>query len=59
MQYDSFCTVSDNTGKVRVWDTVNAEHITKEFQPFSGTVSDVAWSPDSQKIVVVGQGREL
>lgn len=42
-----------------MWDTVNKEHILKaEYQPFGGPIKDVAWSPDSQRIVVVGEGRE-
>ena len=49
----------DASGKVRIWDTVNLEHILKnEFQPISGEIRDIAWSPDSQRIVVVGNGRE-
>lgn len=47
----------DVTGKVRIWDTVNPEHICKnEFQPLSSTVKDIDWAPDNTKIVVVGEG---
>lgn len=70
---------ADNLGKVRIWDTVNKEHILKnEFQPISGPIKDLvsvfarcllesvimvglleqAWSPDNQRMVVVGEGRE-
>ncbi|CAG0885086.1 unnamed protein product [Cyprideis torosa] len=50
---------ADISGKIRLWDTVNPEHILKaEYQPFFGIVKDLAWSPDSQRIVVVGEGRE-
>lgn len=50
---------ADVTGKIRIWDTVNEEHILKaEYQPFVGTVKDIAWSHDSQRLVVVGEGRE-
>lgn len=49
----------DSSGKVRIWDTVNKEHILKnEFQPIAGPIKDIAWSADSQRIVVVGEGRE-
>lgn len=49
----------DASGKVRIWDTVNKEHILKnEFQPIGGPIKDIAWSADSQRIVVVGEGRE-
>ena len=51
--------LADVTGKIRIWDTVNKEHILKaEYQPFAGTIKDIAWSPDSQRIVAVGEGRE-
>lgn len=49
----------DQSGKVRIWDTVNKEHILKnEFHPIGGPIKDIAWSPDSQRMVVVGEGRE-
>lgn len=51
--------ISDQSGKVRIWDTVNKEHILKnEFHPIGGPIKDIAWSPDSQRMVVVGEGRE-
>ena len=49
----------DQSGKVRIWDTVNKEHIMKnEFHPIGGPIKDIAWSPDNQRMVVVGEGRE-
>lgn len=49
----------DAAGKVRIWDTVNREHILKaEYQPLGGCVKDIAWSGDSTKIAVCGEGRE-
>ncbi|XP_063983666.1 actin-interacting protein 1 [Diachasmimorpha longicaudata] len=49
----------DQSGKIRIWDTVNKEHILKnEFHPIGGPIKDIAWSPDSQRMVVVGEGRE-
>uniref|UniRef100_A0A8D8RJ04 Actin-interacting protein 1 n=1 Tax=Cacopsylla melanoneura TaxID=428564 RepID=A0A8D8RJ04_9HEMI len=49
----------DVSGKVRIWDTVNKEHILKnEFHPIGGPIKDIAWSPDNQRMVVVGEGRE-
>ncbi|KAK3603031.1 hypothetical protein CHS0354_037779 [Potamilus streckersoni] len=49
----------DASGKIRIWDTVNKEHILKnEYQPIGGPIKDLAWSSDSQKIVVGGDGRE-
>ena len=50
---------ADKSGKVRIWDTINKEHILKsEYQPISGPIYDLAWSSDNQRIVVVGEGRE-
>lgn len=50
---------ADISGKLRIWDTTQQEHILKnEFQPFAGTIKDLAWSNDNQRIVVVGEGRE-
>ncbi|CAF0949424.1 unnamed protein product [Brachionus calyciflorus] len=50
---------ADQSGKVRIWDTVNKEHILKnEFQPLSGSIKDLQWSSDNQRILVGGEGRE-
>ncbi|KPM07637.1 actin-interacting protein 1-like protein [Sarcoptes scabiei] len=50
---------ADQGGKIRIWDTTQKEHILKnEFQPFAGNIKDLSWSADSQRIVVVGEGRE-
>ncbi|XP_045607289.1 actin-interacting protein 1 isoform X2 [Procambarus clarkii] len=48
----------DQHGKVRIWDTINPEHILKaEYQPLGGPIRDICWSQDSQRICVVGEGR--
>ena len=50
---------ADQSGKVRIWDTTNKEHILKnEYQPLSGTIKDLQWSSDNQRILVGGEGRE-
>lgn len=50
---------ADKSGRIRLWDTINKEHVLKaEYQPISGPVYDMAWSQDSQRIVCVGEGRE-
>ena len=50
---------ADKSGKIRIWDTVNKEHLTKsEYQPISGPIYDLCWSQDNQRIVCVGEGRE-
>ena len=49
----------DQSGKIRIWDTTNKEHLLKnEFQPISGLVKDLQWSSDNQRIIVGGEGRE-
>ncbi|XP_077294652.1 actin-interacting protein 1 flr [Arctopsyche grandis] len=54
-----YISSGDVSGKVRIWDTVNKEHILKnEFQPLGGPIKDIAWSADSQRMCVVGDGRE-
>ena len=50
---------ADISGKVRIWDTTQAEHILKyEYPCIGGPIKDLQWSPDSKRIVVVGEGRE-
>ena len=45
---------ADKSGKVRIWDTVNKEHILKnEFQPISGPIKDLAWSSDNQRSATI------
>ena len=49
----------DASGKIRVWDTTQKEHVLKkEEQPLGGEIRDIAWSEDSKKIAVAGMGRE-
>ena len=50
---------ADVSGKIRIWDTTQKEHLLKyEYQPLSGAIKDIAWSPDSKRIAVAGEGRE-
>ena len=50
----------DASGKIRIWDTINAEHILKiELPVLAGPVTDLAWTEDSKRIVAVGDGREV
>ncbi|XP_026738812.1 actin-interacting protein 1-like [Trichoplusia ni] len=54
-----YISSGDVSGKIRIWDTVNKEHILKnEFQPIGGPIKDIAWSADNQRMVAVGEGRE-
>ncbi|KPP74759.1 WD repeat-containing protein 1-like [Scleropages formosus] len=49
----------DVSGKIRIWDTTQKDHLLKyEYQPFSGKIKDIAWTEDSKRIAVVGEGRE-
>jgi WD40 repeat protein len=49
----------DQSGKIRIWDTTNKEHLLKnEYQPLSGLIKDLQWSSDNQRIIVGGEGRE-
>lgn len=49
----------DGHGKVRIWGADNKEHILKnEFQPFAGSIKDLAWTSDNQRIIVGGEGKE-
>lgn len=49
----------DQSGKVRIWDATQPTHILKaEYPVISGPIRDVAWSEDSKRVAVVGEGRE-
>jgi len=49
----------DASGTVRIWDTTQATHPLKiELPVLGGAVLDLAWSEDSKRIVVGGDGRD-
>uniref|UniRef100_A0A1I8IDN5 Actin-interacting protein 1 n=1 Tax=Macrostomum lignano TaxID=282301 RepID=A0A1I8IDN5_9PLAT len=49
----------DASGKVRIWDTTQAEHVLKnEFHVLGGAIRDLAWTSDNQRLIIVGEGRE-
>lgn len=49
----------DVTGVLRIWDTTQLEHPLKiELKVLSSSILDIAWSADSQRIIVVGDGKE-
>ena len=49
----------DESGKIRIWDTTQAEHILKnEFTPYGGAIKDLAWSPDNQRMICGGSGKD-
>jgi len=50
---------ADVSGKVRIWDTTQAEHPLKlELQVLSGAILDLDWSEDSKRICAVGDGKD-
>jgi len=49
----------DVQGNVRIWDTINEEHILKsEFKVISGKINDIAWDHESQRVIAVGDGKD-
>lgn len=49
----------DSSGTIRIWDTTQKEHPLKaEFRVLGSAIYDIAWSPDSKRIIVGGDGRE-
>jgi len=57
------CFATDERGVVRVWhanEVVQGVYfkLKSEKPALSGPVNDLAWSPDSTKIVAVGHGRD-
>lgn len=49
----------DASGKVRIWDTVNQEHILLNEYPVLGSaIKDIAWDVESKRIAIGGDGRE-
>lgn len=58
----SCCYVAsgDSVGKVRIWGCDNPEQPLKiELEMLGGPIKDLAWSGDSQRLLGVGDGREL
>jgi WD40 repeat protein len=53
------CASGDKDGNLRVWwvsPKVTAG--AAEYRPLSGTIRDIAWSHDDERVAVVGDGRE-
>ncbi|KAI7903062.1 WD40-repeat-containing domain protein [Cokeromyces recurvatus] len=54
-----YMTSGDAQGNVRIWDTVNEEHVLKtECRPVTDKVTDIAWDCESKRLIAVGQGKE-
>lgn len=50
---------ADVTGTIKIWSP-KGERVTKsEFRVWNGAVLDLAWSPDSQRIIACGDGKEI
>jgi len=49
----------DAAGNTRIWATDNEDKTLKlEVRLITGKVNDLSWSPDSNKIIVVGEGKD-
>lgn len=49
----------DESGNVKVWDTVGEDHIVKgDFPVIGGRINDLAWDADSKRIIAVGNSNE-
>ncbi|XP_068598308.1 WD repeat-containing protein 1 [Brachionichthys hirsutus] len=49
----------DAAGKIRIWDTTQAEHILKyEYTPISCEIKDLSWTEDNRRLSIVGNGRD-
>ncbi len=54
-----FIIILDAGGKIRIWDALGSEHILKyEYQVLGGPIKDIAWTEDSKRIAVGGEGRD-
>ncbi|KAJ1846360.1 WD40 repeat-like protein, partial [Coemansia sp. RSA 2708] len=53
----AYVASGDASGKVRVWGA-GGDHILKgEFQPLAGSIADIAWDGESQRVFAVGAGK--
>ena len=49
----------DMEGNIRIWATNNEDLTLKlETRPITGQVKDIAWCPESKRVVAVGDGSE-
>lgn len=54
-----YCASGDREGNIRIWATNNEDLTLKlETRPITGRVKDIAWCPESKRIVAVGDGSE-
>ena len=59
MDYSKQFLSSDNSGKLRIWDTTQKEHLLKnEFGVLGGAIKDIAWDGESKRIAIAGEGKE-
>jgi len=49
---------SDKSSRLLVWDCVGDDKVIKLDKQTIGIISDIAWTDDSKRVAVVGQGRE-
>ncbi|CEP08536.1 hypothetical protein [Parasitella parasitica] len=54
-----YMATGDVNGNIRIWDTINEEHILKsESRPISSEIKDIAWDSESKRLIAVGDGKE-
>ncbi|KAG9245164.1 WD repeat-containing protein-like protein 1 [Calycina marina] len=54
-----FVASGDASGIVKVWDAVEGVNTKGTYPIISGRINDIAWDGDSQRIIAVGDGREM
>ncbi|XP_054766383.2 WD repeat-containing protein 1-B-like [Lytechinus pictus] len=48
----------DDKGNLKIWDPNNPEAKVREYRVLGGAIKDIAWTEDSKRVVVVGEGAE-
>jgi WD40 repeat protein len=49
---------ADKSSRLLIWDCVGEDRVIKLDKQTIGIISDIAWTDDSKRVAVVGQGRE-
>lgn len=52
---------ADEKGNVHIWDALGKEHVARYvYERYaSGSVYDIAWTSDNQRVAIVGDGKEV
>lgn len=55
----NYIASGDAKGQIKIWDTTMPDHKTKfEYHVLGGAVADIAWSEDSKRLGVAGNGND-